>query len=116
MAHDDQETLLRSSGGGEAAGQRRFTPGTILANRFRIVALLGQGGMGEVYRAEDVKLGQQVALKFLPAELAADPEKLKRLLSEVRLGRQVSHPNVCRLYDLADFEGHYFISMEYIDG
>jgi serine/threonine-protein kinase len=85
----------------------------MLAERFRIVALLGKGGMGEVYRAEDLKLGQPVALKFLPQ---TDAEKLERLYREVRLGRQVSHPNVCRLYDVMEWEGHHFISMEYIDG
>ncbi len=85
----------------------------MLAERFRIVALLGKGGMGEIYRAEDVKLGQQVALKFLPQ---TDAAKLERLYHEVRLGRQVSHPNVCRLYDVMEWEGHHFISMEYIDG
>jgi hypothetical protein len=94
----------------------RFTPGTMLAGRYRIVALLGRGGMGEVYRAEDTKLGQQVALKFLPATFARDPHKLERLYDEVRLGRQVSHPNVCRMYDIAEWEGHHFMSMEYIDG
>ena len=85
----------------------------MLAGRFRIVALLGKGGMGEVYRAEDVKLGQQVALKFLPD---ADAARLERLYREVRLGRQVSHPNVCRIYDVLESEGQHFISMEYIDG
>jgi serine/threonine-protein kinase len=95
---------------------RRFTPGALLADRFRIVALLGKGGMGEVYRAEDVKLGQQVALKFLPLAVAADNAKLQRLYGEVRIGRQVSHPNVCRLHDVMEWQGHHFISMEYIDG
>ena len=85
----------------------------MLAERFRIVALLGRGGMGEVYRAEDVKLGEQVALKFLPQ---TDAEKLDRLYREVRLGRQVSHPNVCRIHDVVEWEGHHFIAMEYIDG
>ncbi len=94
----------------------RFTPGTMLANRYRIVALLGRGGMGEVYRAEDTKLGQQVALKFLPSEFAKDSAKLQRLYEEVRLGRKVSHPNVCRMYDIAEWDDHHFISMEYIDG
>jgi hypothetical protein len=94
----------------------RFTPGTILADRFRIVALLGRGGMGEVYRAEDIKLGQQVALKFLPLSVRDDDARLRRLYQEVRLGRQVSHPNVCRIYDVMEWEGHHFISMEYIDG
>src|SRR5688500_2393347 len=88
----------------------RFTPGSMLADRYRIVALLGKGGMGEVYRAEDTKLGQQVALKFLPSQFAADREKLERLYGEVRLGRQVSHPNVCRMYDVAEAGGHHFIS------
>ena len=88
----------------------------MLAGRFRIIALLGRGGMGEVYRAEDMKLGQQVALKFLPVSFAGDAAKLAGLYDEVRLGRQVSHPNVCRIYDVMEFEGHHFISMEYIDG
>ncbi|HEV8660349.1 MAG TPA: serine/threonine-protein kinase, partial [Thermoanaerobaculia bacterium] len=94
----------------------RFTPGAMVADRFRIVALLGKGGMGEVYRAEDIKLGQQVALKFLPISVAADQAKLERLYGEVRLGRQVSHPNVCRVYDVMEWNGNHFISMEYIDG
>ena len=94
----------------------RFTPGAMLAGRFRVVALLGKGGMGEVYRAEDTRLGQQVALKFLPQFVFADAARLDRLYREVRLGRQVSHPNVCRLYDVMEWEGHHFISMEYIDG
>jgi len=79
----------------------RFTPGTLLAGRYRIIAPLGKGGMGEVYRADDIRLGQPVALKFLPAALASDPERLERLVDEVRIGRQISHPNVCRLYDIA---------------
>jgi len=88
----------------------------MLADRYRIVALLGRGGMGEVYRAEDTKLGQQVALKFLPDEYANDHRKLQLLYDEVRLGRKVSHPNVCRMYDISEWQGHHFISMEYIDG
>ncbi|HEX8154421.1 MAG TPA: serine/threonine-protein kinase, partial [Thermoanaerobaculia bacterium] len=91
----------------------RFTPGLLIADRFRIIAPIGRGGMGEVYRADDTKLGQQVALKFLPD---ASQEKLQRLYGEVRIGRQVSHPNVCRLYDAFEWEGHHFLSMEYIDG
>jgi len=98
------------------ASEVRFTPGTVLARRYRIVALLGRGGMGEVYRADDIRLGQAVALKFLPAALASDTTRLARLVDEVRIGRQVSHPNVCRLYDLAEAEGHHFLVMEYVDG
>lgn len=94
----------------------RFVPGQVLGGRFRIVALLGRGGMGEVYRAEDLRLGQSVALKFLPPALASDRGYQERFYAEVRLGRGVAHPNVCRLYDLVELEGHACLSMEYVDG
>ncbi len=93
-----------------------FTPGAIVAERYRIIGLLGRGGMGEVYRADDLKLGQPVALKFLPRHLAADPERLERFYAEVRIARQVSHPNVCRVYDVGEIEGLQYLSMEYVDG
>ena len=96
--------------------EARFVPGTMLAGRYRIVALLGKGGMGEVYRAEDLTLGQPVALKFLPDEVANDPDRLARFRQEVRLARQVSHPNVCRVYDIGDANGQPFLSMEYVNG
>jgi serine/threonine-protein kinase len=91
-------------------------PGSILAGRYRIVGLIGRGGMGEVYRADDLKLEQPVALKFLPHGLDADEERLARFYREVRVARQVSHPAVCRVYDVADAEGHLFLSMELVDG
>ena len=94
----------------------QFAPGSIIAGRYRIVALLGAGGMGEVYRADDLKLGQRVALKYVPPRVAANPRALERLYAEVRIGRQISHRNVCRLYDLVEVEGHRFIAMEYVDG
>jgi hypothetical protein len=94
----------------------RFVSGAILAGRYQIVALLGRGGMGEVYRAEDLSLGQPVALKFLPDFVAADAERLSRFRAEVSVARQVSHPNVCRVYDIGEADGHVFLSMEYIDG
>jgi serine/threonine-protein kinase len=81
-----------------------------------MIGLLGQGGMGEVYRVDDLKLGQPVSLKFLPASLADDPERLDRFLAEVRLSRQVSHPNVCRVYDIGETDGSHFLTMEYVDG
>ena len=100
----------------DAGGEARFLPGTLLHERYRIVGLLGRGGMGEVYRADDIKIGQAVALKFLPESLARDAEALKRFTAEVRIGRQVSHPNVCRLYDLIEIDGHHCLTMEYVDG
>ncbi len=93
-----------------------FTPGTILADRYRIIGLLGRGGMGEVYRADDLKLGHPVALKFLPPKLAEDPVRRERFFAEVRITRQLSHPNICRVYDIQEFEGRHFLSMEFIDG
>jgi serine/threonine-protein kinase len=72
--------------------------------------------MGEVYRADDLRLGQPVALKFLPESVDRDPVRLTQLHTEVRLARQVSHPNVCRVYDVGEYEGHTFLSMEYVDG
>jgi predicted Ser/Thr protein kinase len=94
----------------------RFVPGTLLGGRYRIIGLLGRGGMGEVYRATDLALGQSVALKFLPEEAARDQRLLERFHGEVRIARQVSHPNVCRVYDIGQAEGMPFISMEYVDG
>ena len=94
----------------------RFLPGTKIADRYRIVSLVGKGGMGEVYRADDLKLGHTVALKFLPNKLAEVPQQLEYFLSEVRLTRQISHPNVCRVYDIGEVDGQHFLSMEYIDG
>ena len=94
----------------------RFVPGTLLAERYRIVGLLGRGGMGEVYRADDLKLGQPVALKFVSDRLARDAESLSRLYREVRVARQVSHPNVCRVYDIGEFNGQHFLSMEFVKG
>ena len=80
------------------------------------MALLGRGGMGEVYRAEDLKLGNVVALKFLPASLQKDAAALAGFHAEVRNARQVSHPNVCRVYDIGEVNGQHFLTMEYIDG
>ncbi|MFN2454965.1 MAG: protein kinase [Pyrinomonadaceae bacterium] len=93
-----------------------FIAGTILDSRYRILGLLGRGGMGEVYKAEDLKLGQIVALKFLPENFAEDKTALERFYGEVRTARQVSHPNVCRVFDIGEVEGSHFISMEFIDG
>jgi len=112
---EETPTVVQSPGSARAR-ERRLIPGTLLGDRYRIVAPLGHGGMGEVYRAEDLKLGQPIALKFLTRGGAADPGLERRLHEEVRIGRQISHPNVCRLYDIADVDGSLFITMEYVDG
>lgn len=113
---NSQSSKLRVSSSSSSSYDGRFLPGTLLAERYRIIAKLGQGGMGEVYRADDLVLGQAVALKFLPPDLTSNPQALDRFRSEVRIARQVSHPNVCRVYDLGEVDGQMFLSMEYIDG
>src|SRR6201993_2561477 len=94
----------------------RFLPGRLVAGRYRIIALLGKGGMGEVYRADDLTLGQAVAMKFLPEEATTHEGMLERFKNEVRIARRISHPNVCRVYDVGDVDGATFFTMEYVDG
>jgi Protein kinase domain len=94
----------------------RFLPGRLVAGRYRIIALLGKGGMGEVYRADDLTLGQAVAMKFLPDEAGHDEGLLERFRNEVRMARRVSHPNVCRVYDVGEVDSQTFFTMEYVDG
>src|SRR5262252_4578999 len=111
-ALSDTATLSSSSG----TGWGRFSPGTLLAGRFRIVAPLGRGGMGEVSRADDLRLEQTVALKLLPETLAHDPARLAQFHNEVRVARTIAHRNVCRMYDIGDADGRPFLTMEYVDG
>jgi len=94
----------------------RFAPGRIFASRYRIVSLLGRGAIGEVYRAEDLRLGQPVALKLLSVYARRGDDALQRFVREVRLARGIAHPNVCRVYDIGDAEGWHYLSMEYVDG
>jgi serine/threonine-protein kinase len=94
----------------------RFLPGRLIAGRYRIISLLGKGGMGEVYRADDLTLGQAVAMKFLPEEATSHEGMLERFKNEVRIARRISHPNVCRVYDVGEIDGASFFTMEYVDG
>ena len=93
-----------------------FTPGQMVNNRYKIGSLLGFGGMGAVYEAEDCELERPVAIKTIRKDLARDPEMVRRFKQELLLARQVSHRNVVRIYDIAESEGTKFISMEYVDG
>jgi len=112
----DAPTEVRA-GEESAVSSARFEAGAMVGERYRIVAELGRGGMGHVFRAEDTRLGQPVALKFLPPRTAGNAEMLDRLVAEVRIGRGVSHPNVCRTYDIVDTsDGLHFITMEFVDG
>ena len=114
--HDSQPATMAGSALSEPSPHGRFLPGARIAGRYRIVSLAGKGGMGEVYRADDLKLGHTVALKFLPPGLEEHGQLLEYFLNEVRLSRQIAHPNVCRVYDVGEVEGQHFLSMEYIDG
>jgi tRNA A-37 threonylcarbamoyl transferase component Bud32 len=114
-AEDKTDPLLDQSPESSAPDEGRFPAGTVLAGRYRVLGLLGKGGMGEVYKAFDLILNQTVALKFLAPSLITEAA-LARFRNEVRIARQVSHPNVCRVYDLGMVERLHFLSMEYIDG
>ena len=94
----------------------RFPSGTILADRYRIVAPLGKGGMGEVYRAYDMDLRKEVALKFLPQRLADNSHGRAQFHNEVRAAHEVSSDHVCRVHDVREHDGQPFLSMAYIDG
>ncbi len=93
-----------------------LAPGSVLAERYEIVSLLGEGGMGAVYQAEDRELNRVVALKVIRPDLAADPSILQRFKQEVVLASQVAHKNVVRTYDLGEANGIRFITMEFLQG
>lgn len=99
-----------------AREEKRYAAGDLVADRYRIVSYLGGGGMGRVYRADDLKLGQSVALKFLTCEDRHRDRLMEYFRNEVRMARAVTHPSVCRVHDIGESDGEVFISMEYVDG
>jgi tetratricopeptide (TPR) repeat protein/predicted Ser/Thr protein kinase/TolB-like protein len=103
-------------GAGISDSPQALQPGHALGGRYEILGLLGQGGMGAVYKARDREVDREVALKVIRPELAGHPDVLRRFKQELILARQVTHKNVVRIFDLGEAEGAKFISMEYIDG
>jgi len=96
--------------------KEELTRGTMFAGRYEIIEELGKGGMGRVYRVEDTKLKQEVALKFIKPEIARDKKTIERFRNELKLARNIRHKNVCGMFDLSEAEGTHFITMEYIRG
>ena len=83
---------------------------------YKILEKLGEGGMGEVFKAQDTKLDRFVALKFLPSQLTASEDDKARFIQEAKAASSMNHPNVCTIYDIQEFDNQLFIVMEYIDG
>jgi serine/threonine-protein kinase len=93
-----------------------LTRGTIFASRYEIIEELGKGGMGKVYRVEDKKIKEEVALKLIKPEVASDKKTIERFSNELKMARKIAHRNVCKMYDLGEEKGTHYITMEYVPG
>src|SRR3989449_5953651 len=91
-------------------------PANATISHYRMLSRIGAGGMGEVYLAQDMKLGRNVALKILPAAVAANPERMRRFVQEAKAAAALNHPNIAHIYEIGEADGVNFIAMEFIDG
>lgn len=95
---------------------KELARGTVFAGRYEIIEELGKGGMGRVYRVEDKKINEEIVLKLIKPEIAADRETIERFGNELKIARKIAHKNVCRMYHLGEEEGAHYITMEYVPG
>ncbi len=93
-----------------------LTRGTLFAERYEIIEELGSGGMGKVYRVEDKKIGEEIALKLIRPEISADKKTIERFSNELKTARKIRHKNICGMYDLGEEKGTHYITMEYVSG
>jgi len=95
---------------------KKLSRGTTFASRYEIIEELGKGGMGNVYRVEDKKIKEEVALKLIKPEIASDKKTIERFSNELKMARKIAHRNVCKMYDLGEEKGTHYITMEYVTG
>ena len=96
--------------------EAHLSRGSIFAGRYEIIEEIGQGGMGKIYRVEDTKIKEEMALKLIRPEIAADQRTIERFSNELKFARKIAHRNVCRMYDLGEDKGTHYITMEYVPG
>jgi serine/threonine protein kinase/Flp pilus assembly protein TadD len=94
----------------------KLTRGSLFADRYEVIEELGKGGMGKVYRVEDTKVKEEVALKLIKPEIAADKKTIERFKNELKTARKIAHRNVCKMFDLSEEQGQHYITMEYVSG
>ena len=114
LPHVEEEALSRTET--LEIPTEKMKRGHIFAGRYEIIEELGKGGMGRVYRVEDTKIREEIALKFIKPEIAADKKTIERFRSELKIARKIRHKNVCGMYDLGEERGAHYITMEYVPG